>query len=41
VLAHDLARALAIGKKRRISDLALELFEALAFELNEGIKVHL
>ena len=40
VLAHDLARALAIGKKRRISDLALELFEALAFQFNKGIKVH-
>src|SRR5437764_7307740 len=40
VLAHDLASALALGKKRRISDLALELFEALAFQFNKGIKVH-
>ena len=40
VLAHDFARALAIGKKRRISDLAFELFEAFAFQFNERIEVH-
>ena len=34
VLAHDLACALAVGKKRRIGNIAFELIEAFAFELN-------
>ena len=35
VLAHELARSLAVGKKRRIGDLAFELFEAFAFAFDE------
>src|SRR5206468_9082711 len=37
VFAHDFLGALAIIEQPRIRDLALELFEALAFELNKGI----
>jgi hypothetical protein len=40
VLAHDLLRSQAIGKKRWVGNIALELIEALAFELNKGVKVH-
>jgi len=34
MIAHDRLGALAIGKKRRIGNVALELVESLAFELN-------
>jgi hypothetical protein len=34
VLAHDRPGSLAIGKKRRVGNVALKLIEALAFELN-------
>jgi hypothetical protein len=34
MLAHDGLGALTIGKKRRIGNIALELIEALALELN-------
>src|SRR6266516_6588378 len=40
VLAHDLARTLAIGKKRWVGNIALQSFEAFAFELNKGVQVH-
>src|SRR5437867_260804 len=40
MLAHDLARTLAIGKKRWVGNIALQLFEAFAFQLDKGIQVH-
>jgi len=40
VFPHDFAGAIAIFKKGRIRDFAFELFETLAFTLNEKIKVH-
>ena len=40
MFAHDFAGAIPIFKKGGIGDFALELFEALAFTLDEKIKVH-
>src|SRR5205085_2389713 len=40
VFPHDFAGAIAIFKKGRVCDFAFELFETLAFTLNEKIKVH-
>jgi hypothetical protein len=37
VFAHDLLSAFAIIEQARVRHLALELFEAFAFELDEGI----
>jgi len=37
VFAHDLLSAFAIIEQARVRDLARELFEAFAFELDEGI----
>jgi len=34
VLAHDRLGSLAIGKKRRVGNIALKLIEAVAFEFN-------
>jgi hypothetical protein len=37
VFAHDLLSAFAIIEQARVRHFALELFEAFAFELDEGI----
>jgi hypothetical protein len=40
MLAHDLAGALSIVKKARVSNLAFQLLESLAFTFNEKIEIH-
>src|SRR5262245_33931298 len=40
MVAHDTPGSLAIGKKPRIGNITLELIEALAFQLNQGVKIH-
>jgi hypothetical protein len=40
VFSHHFAGALSIFEQRRVGNLAFEFFEAVAFTLNEGIKIH-